>query len=134
MKSKFYILILILVTLSCNNDDDAQQNNDPTLNGSWSLVNVSGRLMGLDDDYDAGLITWTFNTETSQVIVSNLNVEFVVFDGLATGTYDYVLDSTNDIQTLTVENLTLDITTFENLQLILDEGIAADGFLLTFNK
>ncbi|RKE98946.1 hypothetical protein [Ichthyenterobacterium magnum] len=85
MKTPFYTLILVLFLFSCNNDD-AQQNNEPTLNESWSLVNISGGLVGLDDDYETGIITWTFNTETSQVVVSNLNVELVVYDGLANGT------------------------------------------------
>ena len=61
MKSTFYILGLILVVLSCNSDDDVQQNTEPTLFGPWSLVNVSGGFAGVNDDFEIGTITWNFN-------------------------------------------------------------------------
>lgn len=135
MKTYSYILVLILLTFSCNNDDDVQQNTDPTLNGPWSLVNVSGGLIGVNDDFELGLITWNFNIETSEVTISNSNAEPVIFDGLASGIYNYeVLSTTGEVSYVVINSFNYAITTLSSSQLILDEGVAADGFLLKFSR
>ena len=54
-----YIPFMFLL-FSCTSDDDNQK-TEATLNGSWHLVNISGGLVGVNDDFDTGLITWIFN-------------------------------------------------------------------------
>lgn len=137
MKSKLYILILALITFGCNSDDDAQQDTNATLNGSWSLINVSGGFAGVDDDFEIGLITWDFDNSNLKLTVTNNNTEEVIYDGLSSGDYDFqVLTTTGEVGYLVIHNHGIDhaITTLTTSQLILDEGVAADGFLLTFSR
>tara|TARA_R110002111_G_scaffold103778_5_gene160986 strand:- start:38604 stop:39026 length:423 start_codon:yes stop_codon:yes gene_type:complete len=137
MKTTFYILVLMLSTLSCNSDDDTPQNSEPTLNGSWSLVNVTGGLAGVDDDFEIGLIIWDFNQDNLELTVTNNNTANVIYDGLSSGTYDYeVLSTTGEDAYLVIHNFGInhEIITLNASQLVLDEGVAADGFLLTFSR
>ncbi|RED46498.1 hypothetical protein DFQ10_101269 [Winogradskyella eximia] len=133
MKTTFFILVLMLSTLSCNSDDDTQQNSDPTLDGSWSLVNVTGGLAGIDDDFETGLIIWDFNQDNLELTVTNNNTVNVIYDGFPTGTYDYeIFTETNGEMSVVINTVSYRVTTLASSQLVIDEGIVADGFLLTF--
>mgnify|MGYP000498269196 CR=1 FL=1 len=134
MKNVFYALTFMLLMFSCTSDDD-NQNTEATLNGSWHLVNISGGLVGVNDDFDTGLITWIFNENNLELTVINTNTTDVIFDGLASGTYNYQpLTTTGENTDIVVDFFSFRITTLTTVQLILDEGIAADGFLLTFSR
>lgn len=133
MKTTFFILVLMLSTLSCNSDDDTQQNSDPTLDGSWSLVNFTGGLAGIDDDFETGLIIWDFNQDNLELTVTNNNTVNVIYDGFPTGTYDYeIFTETNGEMSVVINTVSYRVTTLASSQLVIDEGIVADGFLLTF--
>ena len=135
MKTLFYFLVLILFTFSCNSDDDAQQNTDSALQGTWSLVNVSGGLAGVNDDFEIGTITWNFNEDNLELTVTNTNTTTVIYDGFPSGTYDYeLLTPTEESASVTINSFEYRITTLTSSLLLLDEGVAADGFLLTFRK
>ncbi|WP_298893382.1 hypothetical protein [uncultured Psychroserpens sp.] len=135
MKSYIYLLIFTMFVFSCNNDDDGASNNESTLHGEWSLVNVSGGLAGIDDDFPVGLITWDFNLNAQELTVTNTNVELVIYDGLPTGTYDYsVMTSTGSDATIVINNVNYAVVSITSTSLVLDEGVAADGFLLTYMR
>ncbi|MBU2926880.1 hypothetical protein [Winogradskyella psychrotolerans] len=134
MKSTFYFLAVLLFTLSCNSNDDAQQNSDPVLSGSWSLVNVSGGFAGVDDNFESGIITWNFNTDPTEITITNSNTASVIHSGYPSGTYNYdVLITANDT-TLVIDNADLRIISLTTNQLILDEGMVSDGFKYTLSK
>ncbi len=82
MKIYFYILILALVTWGCDTNDDGQHSSEKKLEGRWSLVNVSGGFAGVDTDFEIGLITWDFNTTSSEITVTNNNTATEIYDGL----------------------------------------------------
>ncbi|WP_298753877.1 hypothetical protein [uncultured Psychroserpens sp.] len=135
MKPYIYLLIFTMFVFSCNNDDDGVSNNEPTLHGEWSLINVSGGLAGIDDDFPAGLITWDFDLNSQELTVTNTNVELVIYDGLPTGTYDYaVMTSTGSDATIVINNVNYAVVSITSTSLVLDEGVAADGFLLTYTR
>ncbi|WP_179009574.1 hypothetical protein [Winogradskyella forsetii] len=135
MKPPFYILVLVVFLFSCNNDDNAPQNTAPTINGTWSLVNVYGGFAGVDDDFENGTITWHFNQDNLELTVSNTNTTDVIYDGFPSGTYDYqILTTTGEDANVVVNSFSYDITVLTQTQLVLDEGVAADGFLLTFSR
>jgi hypothetical protein len=135
MKTTFFVFVLALLVFSCNDDDDTQQHTDLMLDGSWSLVNVSGGFAGVDDDFEIGLITWGFDHDNWKVTITNNNTVNVIFDGLASGTYDYqLITATGEEIDLVVDSFSFRMTTLTSEQLILDEGVAADGFLLTFSR
>lgn len=137
MKNTIYILTFTLLMLSCNTDDNSQQNAEPTIGGQWNLVNVTGGLAGVDDDFEVGLIIWDFNEDNLELTVTNNNTANVIYDGLSSGTYDYeVLSTTGEAAYLVIHNFGIndEIITLNASQLVLDEGVAADGFLLTFSR
>ncbi len=135
MKTTFYVFVLTLLMVSCSNNDDEQQNSNPTLDGSWSLVNVSGGFAGIDYDFEVGLITWVFNQGDLELTVTNTNTTNVIYDGLPSGIYDYeVLTQTGEDTSVVINTFNYTITTLSSSQLVLDEGIAFDGFLLTFSR
>ena len=135
MKTPFCFLVLILFTFSCNSDDDAQQNTDSALQGTWSLVNVSGGLAGVNDDFEIGTITWNFNEDNLELTVTNTNTTTVIYDGFPSGTYDYeLLTPTEESASVTINSFEYRITTLTSSLLLLDEGVAADGFLHTFRR
>jgi len=131
----FLALFLSLTFIACNSDDDATATFlKPTIAGTWNLTNVSGGFAGVDSDFEEGLVTWTFNTETSEVTVENTNTELTIFDGLPSGTYDYEFDATSEPQTLNVDFLSTIVLELSSTQMLWDEGVAFDGFLLKFNR
>ena len=137
MKFNLYIFVLALFTISCNSNDDLQINDQPTPNGSWSLVNVSGGLAGVDDDFEINLITWDFSHDDLKLTITNNNTAIVIYDGLPSGIYDYeILSTTDDDEYLVVHNFGVNykIITLSTSQFILDEGVAADGFLLQLSR
>ena len=137
MKNTIYILTFTLLMLSCNTDDNSQQNAEPTIGGQWNLVNVIGGLAGVDDDFEVGLIIWDFNEDNLELTVTNNNTANVIYDGLSSGTYDYeVLSTTGEAAYLVIHNFGInhEIITLNASQLVLEEGVAADGFLLTFSR
>ncbi|EPR72257.1 hypothetical protein ADIWIN_2757 [Winogradskyella psychrotolerans RS-3] len=124
----------MLLAQSCNGDDDAQQNSEPTLNTTWSLINVSGGFAGVDDDFESGIITWHFNNEASEITVINNDTSNAIHSGYASGTYTYEVITTPNDTTLVIGNTDLKITTLTSSQLILDEGMISDGFQYTFSR
>ncbi|MBR9913440.1 MAG: hypothetical protein GYB32_01225 [Algicola sp.] len=134
MRTHLVILLYCLLTLSCNSDDDAAVVIEPTLDGQWSLTNISGGLVGLDQDFEEGTIVWDFDTENEQVMITNNSDSEMVYSGLNSGTYDYSVSSTETSTVISVDFLNLEIMTLTANQLVLDDGIAFDGFLLTFMR
>jgi hypothetical protein len=132
--SLLMILSLVFFT-SCNNDDDSNQME--ILNGIWNVKNISGGFAGIDDDYDTGIITWTFNNQI--LTIENNESQGNIYSGFESGTYYY---STNEINgnnyiiinnaeyggfTLSVNNLTIN-------QNETSSGSGADGFMLQFER
>ena len=136
MKNILVVLCLTLVFLNCKSDDDSQENS-ATLQGEWSLVNVSGRLAGVDDNFDTGVIVWSFDQETFTLTVTNTNTETVVYDGLPTGTYDYKVLTTDGVtSSLVIDDydFSMIIDTLTRTTLLLDDGIVVDGFGVIFMR
>ncbi|TXD83843.1 hypothetical protein ESY86_07295 [Subsaximicrobium wynnwilliamsii] len=136
MNYRLLILLTLITTafIGCNDDDPNRIDAVPSISGTWNLSNVSGGFVGTDVDFEDGLITWSFNTETSQVKVINSNADPVAFDGLPSGTYDYVLENNAGVETLKVDYLDMTVNAMSNTQMLLDDGIAYDGFLLSFSR
>lgn len=134
MKRYIYLLLFTFAVFACNTDDDGTPDNDFPLEGQWSLVNVSGGLAGVDEDFEMGLITWDFEIQTQQVTITNNNTGSV-FDGLPTGVYDFQVLTNGEISSLILDDsYSMVIITLTTSQLVLDEGVAADGFLYTLAK
>ncbi|WP_179353469.1 hypothetical protein [Winogradskyella vidalii] len=132
MKYQLFILAFTLIFFSCNSDDDAPQSSTTTLHGNWSLINVNGGFPGVNDDFESGLITWNF--DDTEITVTNNNTHNVIHSGYPSGIYTYDVITTATDTTLVIENTNSKIITLTNNQLVIDQGVAADGFQYTLSK
>lgn len=137
MKNILIALFTLLYLSNCSQTDDNEKKD--VLEGSWNLTTISGGFAGIDDDYPAGDIVWTFVSSESKLEINNNNTANTLYDGLPTGEYIYTL--------LTVDNeLFLKINGDEFAGIILSEnrltldqnrsssGSGADGFVLLFQQ
>lgn len=133
------IILGMLCFTSCNNNDDDTIENDTTvtLNGTWNLKNVYGGLLGVDIDYKEGEVVWIFNLEQKTLLVKN-NIMTTgpenSYSGLNSGTYNFEIKETDDIQTLLINDQDRGKINVLETNLILDDNLAADGFVKTFER
>ena len=133
----FLNLICVLFCFACSQDDDVIF-TDPA-EGDWSLVNVSGTLLGLDQDIEAGVIVWTFNPAENTVTIVNNNTDEEITDFFESGTYAYIYMSNNGETELCSESLIIEDTdfgcqSFTNGDTMTLSNIWVDGYILTFVK
>lgn len=130
---KLTILIICFITLSACSDSYDDPKVD-ILSGVWNVQNISGGLVGMDQDFESGTITWTFNTATSSVTVVNNNVlADVIYDGLNSGTYPYSILEVEDQNFLVIDDQEFAGISFANELLFLNQNemstsSGADGF------
>lgn len=56
-----------MLLASCSSNDDNESTQPESLNGIWNIKNIQGGFAGIDDDYETGVITWTFNNQTIRI-------------------------------------------------------------------
>jgi hypothetical protein len=140
MKNYFLIsLVSFFILTNCSISDDSNNTPPKVIKIYWNLVNVSGGIVGVDDDFQTGTIIWTFNDETETLNVVNDNTDDTKQDGLATGDYTYSVVNIEENSFLIVDSNELGSLTLNTSQLIINEnetseGSAADGFIYTFSK
>ena len=139
MKNFLLPLLLIsalVLSTSCKKDDD--DTNEPEfISGNWNLKNVSGGIAGVDIDYTPGEVIWNFNLETDVLTVQNNIITTGPEDtyaGFETGTYSFEIVVNGELQSLVVDDLNMGYITLLDGVLQLDEGVAVDGFLKTFER
>jgi len=90
-----FILLFQLSACTDDFDDKLPAAPTPTLLGSWKLVNVRGGFAPQNFDFEAGLITWTFNENQTVTIVNN-NTDNDKVDYFDSGIYPYEYVVTDD--------------------------------------
>ena len=137
MKTSLYLLFFLSIFgISCCNDDDDTTAETQPIAGEWNLKHAQGGLAGVNDTYEDGIIVWTFSDDGTTLVVENNNTEDAIYDGLESGTYACTYLSTDGTTTSLIidETLDLGILTINGSTMTLDENVAADGFLLTFER
>ena len=134
MKHLLYIL-LFAITVGCSNDDDT---SDPDisssgLNGTWNLVNVLGGFVGIDHDFENGVIIWDFDENNNTVNITNNNTDNTIYDVLPTGTYTYSLVDIQGNQELVVGDRNLGNLEINDSEFTVNEQFR-DGFRVTFRR
>lgn len=128
------ISALVLCT-SCKKDDDTTE--PATISGNWNLKNVSGGFAGINIDYTPGEVIWTFNLETNILTVQNNIITTGpedIYAGFDSGTYNFEIERNEDTQALLVDGVNIgDIILLDDI-LQVDEGVAVDGFIKTFER
>ncbi|WP_299221792.1 hypothetical protein [uncultured Aquimarina sp.] len=128
---RFYLVLLSIIIFSCSNDDD--NNLEPTLQGTWNLVNVSGGITGLDEDIDRGVVVWDFNASTGMVTIVNNSTTTSANTLLASGTYTYNVSAPADADLLIVNEVDYGRLNLENSVFTITEN-AIDGFTFRFER
>ncbi|WP_299253547.1 hypothetical protein [uncultured Aquimarina sp.] len=125
------ILLLSIVLFSCSNDDD--NNAQPTLQGTWNLVNISGGITGLDEDIAKGIVVWDFNETTGMVTIVNSSTTTSANTLLVSGTYTYSVSAPADADILIVNEVNYGRLNLENTVFTVTES-AIDGFIFRFER
>ncbi len=138
MKFRFVLLIAVAaLTLGVGCTKKNPTPKAATLEGSWHLKNIKGGLMGINQDYVLGDVTWHFNAINKELSVTNTlqpsdpKSGFVFYQ---TGTYAYQDSTQNGALVLFIDGQRAGTVTVTQNELQLDEGITSDGFLLTFAR
>ena len=142
MKTLFFkpLILGCLFLLSCEKSTESITTTQSEklikdkLQGSWSLIKISGGIMGLQETYPKNKIIWTFGKEQVSIQDTYSTPHFVM---LQNGIYTYNFENT-DTQTgctksLNIRGIALGCVNFENSKLTLNQ-LYTDGFLLTFEK
>ena len=117
--------------INCNDAED--ENQAENLNGIWSIKNISGGIAGIDDNYETGIITWTFNNQI--LIVENNESQGNIYSGFESGTYNYSINEINGNNYIIINNDEYGGYTFSINNLTINQnetsnGSGADGFIL----
>lgn len=137
MKEKLLVLCLsvLLFAVSCNDHDETITQD--SLEGIWHLNNVSGGIQGIDLDYDQGDVVWNFTMAESSVKVESTiltNGPKSIYQGLISGTYAIGFEEQDATRTMLIDGIKFRILEIQSTTLILDDGVAADGFVRRFVK
>ncbi|NQY29931.1 MAG: hypothetical protein HRT69_10710 [Flavobacteriaceae bacterium] len=159
------IITLILATIlficlptSCDSDDNnITQEDITTINKfekitpldksgkantnkqTWNLTNMSGGFVGINQDYNSGVIKWTFDTKHLILTIKNNEPKNSNYSGLKPGKYSYKIHHTKIASYLFVENTEYGIFILNKNNLIINQnktinGGFSDGFIYTFMK
>jgi hypothetical protein len=124
---KTYISIfsmMLLLLISCNKDDDL------LIEGKWSMINATGGIAGVNQNFPEGQINWTFDNGTLKIenkYTGQFNVSF------PTGTYTYQEINLSNISTLYINDQQFGDFIISKESLVIDQSsFMADGFRYTF--
>ena len=134
MKAKLIFLLVILTCCTSCSDTDDTIPQDP-LEGVWYLKNVYGGIQGIDLDYDVGDVVWNFAMDQSTLRVETTFLTTgpkSIYKGLDSGKYTVGFDKQDTIRTIRIEGVRFQVLQIDQSNLVLDDGLAADGFVRRF--
>ena len=130
---KHFVCILLFLAIGCSEDDDTSPNpNLSGVQGEWNLVNVTGGLIGLNENFEKGVIVWEFNEGKKILKITNNNTTNV-YDVLPSGTYAYSILTVNDSKELIIDDKNIGNFELTTDQFTIDDQFR-DGFRATFNR
>lgn len=128
------LLIGLTTTSSCKNDDDGTENS---ITGTWNLANVYGGFIPTNINYDQGEVIWTFNRSNSRLLIQN-NIKTTgpeqIYSGPPSGTYNYEILLENQEEVLYIQDERQGVLILESQSLQIDNGLASDGFVTSFER
>lgn len=136
MKIKLLIVLcctFVLTSCSVGNDVNDQQNYKRL----WHLINVTGGVGGVNQNFEPSTIVWSFDEPTLKLTVTNNNQDDTAPDGLDSGTYDYSIINANGESYLVIDDNELGELSFSQTGMGINEnikstGTGADGFVYLF--
>lgn len=126
-------LTIIFTFISCSNDDN-ENNNPPTgIQGEWHLSSIQGGFLGVDENFDRGVVVWNFNSTTQMVTVTNNYIGTELSVRPASGTYPYIISAPADAEELFINEISLGVISISDTSFSLNE-LAIDGFKYSFSR
>lgn len=137
MKAYYKFILFLLIIVSCTNETtEINQNPTNAIEGSWSLVSVSGGFAPTIN-FDPNWITYHFGQNLT--VINNNPSMTAQSDGLVTGSYAYSFNENSSIcempnyYKVSISNFISDLCVkIEGDEMIIDTGIAVDGLLYKF--
>ncbi len=131
------LILTVIATLAFASCKKAECDCEPenTLDGKWKLERVYGGLMGIDLNYAPDEVTWDFNSSQHTVDVTNNIITTgpkSAYSKFSTGVYTYSTQNINGLDYLVIDSLEIGIYAINSSKLVIDDGIAADGFITEF--
>lgn len=131
MKKVTFILISIFFISGCTSD------NSMMVTEKFSLINVSGGFAGINENFNAGEITWTFNKQNETLSIKK-NIQNGI-SGLNEGTYSYSFQNINNKRYIYLNNSEIGSVINEADKMVINEnelstGTGADGFIFQLEK
>ncbi len=83
-----FVLSVLTLLVGCSSNDSIEK--DP-IEGIWDVHNISGGFAGINDDYPQGTILWRFNSQNSNLAITNNNTTNTLYDGFESGEYAYTI-------------------------------------------
>ncbi len=128
----------ILTNCSIGDDDNNNQNNI-VYKTYWHLVNTSGGVSGVNQDFDLNEVVWSFDEGTMELTVVNDNEDGDKEDAFDSGTYDYSVTEDDPDSFLFIDGSEFGSFTITTQELVIDQntttaGTATDGFEYTFER
>ena len=117
------ILIVALFVLGCTDDEPDSTNN---FTDEWHLESAVGGIVGANDTYDRGDVTWDFFLEDSVAIINN-DSGSNVYPGPITGVYSYEKIENSRGVFLVVDNFEWGNFTIDGRRMTIDSGRLSIG-------
>ncbi|WP_159090879.1 hypothetical protein [Aquimarina aquimarini] len=130
-------LIFLLVVMGCSDDDDTVVDPNPDssgLQGTWNLSNVTGGFIGVNEDFEKGIIVWVFDESNKKVEITNNDMtSSSTGDLLPTGIYSYSIIEVHGNKELLINDRNLGNFEITANEFSIDEQFK-DGFRFTFQR
>lgn len=125
---------------SCDESDDHNSvTEDHIVNGRWDITNISGGLIGQNDNYKPGQIIWEFDYRNSKILVINKSQTSKNYSGLPSGKYSFSIFEQNKIEYISVEGKELGLIKSGKDILVINKnetstGPVSDEYILSFSR
>tara|TARA_R110002049_G_scaffold85844_6_gene218287 strand:+ start:14442 stop:14876 length:435 start_codon:yes stop_codon:yes gene_type:complete len=139
MKRNFLITFSFLFILTNCSIDNKDENAQQVALSFWYLINTSGGLAGVDDQFELDTVVWFFDEINGTVTVENNNTEETKQDGLDSGTYPFSILTDGGEDFIIIDGNELGKILINQTNFVIDQnktsqGDLADGFIYTFQR
>lgn len=138
------VLVFGIFTPNCSNEDTDENTSSLSVeknieHTNWTLTNLSGGFIGLNQDYKPGTIEWRFDSKNSILYVKNNDPKGTKFDVLKPGEYHYTVLKQKGSNYLYIEGNEFGNLNNKGYGLVINQnkttnGSLSDGYILRFIK
>ncbi|WP_406684453.1 hypothetical protein N1F78_01650 [Seonamhaeicola sp. MEBiC1930] len=139
IKLAFLISCFILITNCSLDSSSSSSEEEVTYIEQWHLIEVTGGIAGISDQFDLNTIIWVFDGSNDSLTITNNNDDDTKEDFLESGIYNYSQDELSGNSYLSING-----TEYGQLELftngftldgtLLSSGPVSDGFLFSFQR